>query len=92
MPSSGLTGGATTDDSAVELIAYSALRGTERNASIVNEGTVAGFFSLDGKVTWDRLPALYEVPRLNRQKRVHSVWIKRIASGSNLSSVFATVW
>jgi hypothetical protein len=53
---------------------------------------VPGFFSFDGGTTWHYLPAAcslnYDQERIANQ----ALQIKRIAGGSNVAGVFASVW
>lgn len=92
MYSSGTTAVATSNDTAVSLITIPAGASYNRLV-IINEGTVAGFYSIDGGNTWARLPAgvagtPYRVECLDRSST--SPQVKRIASGSNLASVYAS--
>ena len=97
---SNTTAGATTTDAAVEIIS-AATFGAQPiyNITIINEGTIAGFFSVDGGIGWQRLPATVAstnpVPlTLRSQMKAFSggVQIKRIASGTNLANVWAYGW
>jgi len=91
MLSSGTTAIATTDNSAVTLLAASET--LHNHLTIINEGGVAGFFSIDGGTTWFRLPA---GPSSISMDDVHlfdqAVTVKRITDGSNLSGVYAFAW
>lgn len=84
---SGATAVATVDDTPVNLITLS---GKNRSLFIVNEGTVAGFFSIDG-TNWARIPAgpssigpfpIIDYPQV-------TVQIKRVATLSNMTGVWA---
>ena len=95
MYSSGETALATSDDTAVTAIQYpTATQGWMRvmkNAVVTNEGSEAGFVSVDGGATWIRLPASYTL--ILRSIRISdSVLIKRVAGGANLSGVFVSIW
>ncbi len=89
--SSGATPLATSGNAAVTALAANA-NAVYHHVRIVNEGTVAGFYSIDGGSTWNRLPA-QSVVEDNGVKVVNqAVEIKRVASGSDLSSVYASAW
>jgi hypothetical protein len=91
---SGLTAKATSGDAAVTVIANEGnLLVSE--AVVVNESAVPGFFSVDGGANWMRLPAgTATVPFVTRVDLRHQpisavVMVKRIASGSDVTGVFA---
>ena len=89
--SSGTTPLATSGDAAVEVLAANA-NAVYHHVRIINEGTAAGFYSIDGGTTWNRLPA-QSVVEDNGVKVVNqAVEIKRVAGGSDLSSVYASAW
>ncbi len=86
MISSGETAVATASNASVTLIAAVAGQFFQQLV-IVNEGSVAGYFSIDGGATWGRLPAS---ARLDLSVRIENqaVTIKRITDGSNLADVY----
>ena len=88
---SGVTAKATTDDTAVEVIAATAEK-IFRHARIINEGTVAGFWSIDGGTTWERLPASTALTDDGVFIKNKAIQVKRIAGGSDLSGIYASAW
>jgi hypothetical protein len=96
MITSGETAVSTSGDTSVALLTFPAAGSTtsERHGelNIINEGAAAGFFSIDGEVTWARLPAASAV-RVDLSKKPIAggtvVKVKRIASGTNLATVYA---
>jgi hypothetical protein len=91
--SSGITAGATTSDTAVTLISAETIRakaGVAVHGAITN-GSVAGFYSLDGGTTWDRLPASVRTAFYDAGP-IKDVQVKRVPSGSDLADVYASVW
>lgn len=91
MKSSGEAAISTADDTAVTLISHATLSGIERHVKITNDSAVAGFWSTDNGISWNRLPAsgvmtAYDLTSIN------SVKVKRIAAGSNLTGLYATAW
>ena len=92
MISSGTTAKATTDDTSVVLLAKADMpRKANLTIRIVNEGAVAGFYSVDGGAAWARLPASSIVEDQSQEVN-GSLLMKRVASGSNLSGVYASAW
>lgn len=88
MLSSGTTAKATVSDTAVVLItADDSTSGRCNRATIVNEGSVAGFWSPDAGTTWARLPAntAFQVKWFGRS----NLTAKRVASGSDLAGIWA---
>lgn len=88
MISSGTTAIATASDTAVTLLT---INQTVRRITIINEGSVAGFFSIDSGTVWARLPAgpssvTIEVPETPITNR--TVQIKRESGGSNVEDVY----
>lgn len=55
--------------------------------AIINEGSVAGFFSIDGGTTWARLPATSSVV-IPISTNAPSLKVKRIASGTDLAGIW----
>ena len=88
---SGLTAQVTTTDTAIELVA--AVPDAEvTGVCVMNEGPVAGFFSIDGGTEWARLPAGGS-PTLDRCLLINTaVLVKRVAGGANLSGLWGFVW
>jgi len=87
--SSGTAATTTSSDTAVDLIALNATK-MVRKIVIINDGSVAGFFSLDGSV-WNYMPATSATTiDLDKTPVILSraVQVKRIPSGSNLASVY----
>jgi hypothetical protein len=93
--SSGVTGIDTATDAAVELISAANAKGA-RFAKVVNTSAVAGFVSFDGGHHWNYLPAgTATVPMVLDFLHIPvagAVQLKRIAGGSNVTGVFASVW
>ena len=90
--SSGMAALATTSDAPLTAIAASEMA-VYHHVRIVNEGSVAGFYSLDGGTTWCRLPAGPCAVKDDGVKIVNqAIQIKRVAGGSNLSGVYASAW
>lgn len=88
MFSNGTTAIATTDDTAVSVFTSSSGY-LVNQLTVINEGGVAGFFSDDGGTTWARLPATSSVTIKITPPKAVDVKVKRVASGSNLSGVYA---
>lgn len=87
MISSGVTATATSGDTAVTL--FDCAGTAVFRVTVVNEGGVAGFFSIDGGTTWARLPATSSVTvPIPEKPRSIICKVKRIAGGSNLSGVY----
>jgi hypothetical protein len=88
--SSGVTAGTTTDDTAVEIIAADSTRDF-RFFRIINDGSVAGFYSIDSGTTWDYLPANCIIEDSEVLIQNKSIQVKRIAGGSDLSGVYVSM-
>jgi hypothetical protein len=84
--SSGTTAIATTSDTPVQALT---ITGWVNNVVIQNEGTIAGFASVDGGTTWIRLPAGPCDLTLHGPFQSPSVQVKRVAAGSNLTGIWA---
>jgi len=89
--SSGVTALATTTDSAVEAIAADAVN-VLHHVKLVNEGAVAGHFSIDGGTTWGRLPSDSMFVLDGVKIANAAIQVKRVAGGANLSGVFVEAW
>ena len=89
--SSGDTPTGTDGDTPVTLLDAHADR-VFHTVRIVNEGAAAGFYSLDGGASWDRLPAecVVEDPRVRIENT--AIQVKRTAGGADLSGVYASAW
>lgn len=87
--SSGETAVTTNSNTAVTLVTLAKDELTT-SVTIINEGSVAGFFSLDGGTTWARLPAdcSLTIPHETNQ----SILVKRVADGTDLADVYGMVW
>ena len=85
---SGLTAKATSSDSVVELIAADGSNDLYQ-VIIANEGSVAGFYSIDGGTTWHRLPSEHVTQINNVLISNKAIQMKRVASGSNVLDVYA---
>lgn len=90
MISSGLTAGATADDTPVRVKNFGA--NARKRVVIVNTGDVFGFFSLVGnsanEADWGALPSgSVSIPGGANT----DVWIRRVAGGSNVTGVYAWV-
>jgi hypothetical protein len=86
--SSGETAISTSSDAEVTVLTLT--QGGYTEVVITNEGTVAGFVSIDNGSTWMRLPAgpssrTFSVRGMLRMV----VKVKRVASGSNLTGIWA---
>jgi hypothetical protein len=102
MYTSGLAAIVSTTDAAVEvpLSRKSVLLGSTpvHELRIVNEGTVAGFFSIDGGTTWSRMSGTPTGQASNTitvqfaGRQVISLYVKRIASGTDIGSIYAYAW
>lgn len=95
---SGTTAIATTSASNATLIAADATI-TINRVTVINEGTVAGFFSSDNGTNWVRIPAAAAATspvsvtddfRENPRKLAYGVLIKR-DGGSNMAAVWGYV-
>lgn len=90
MISSGATAVATTDDTPVIVKDFGA--NTMREVTIINEGSVAGFFCLNGNSSvaadWSRLPAGPSSITIRLADKVN-LYVKRVPSGSNVTGVWA---
>jgi len=89
--SSGVTAKATTDNSAVEVIAADSTN-NYYHFRIFNSGSVAGFYSYDGGTTWHYLPTASSLLHNDVLISNQAVQIKRVADGSNVTGVYASVW
>jgi len=89
---SGVTGIATTDDTAVELIAAQSNAGEFHHARIINAGAAPGFVSLDEGTSWHYMPANYVLEFDDILIRAVAVQVKRVASGTDLSDVYGSIW
>jgi hypothetical protein len=95
MPSSGIIPVGTSGDAAVTAIAADPTA-IWRNVIITNTGAAAGFFSLDGGLSWHYLPAqINNIPGgvfLNNQVIVNCpIQIKRVPGGTDLSGVYVSM-
>lgn len=92
---SGTTAVATNGTAAATLILV-ANPVTVNGISVVNEGSVAGFFSVDNGASWRRLPAQGSrtLPVHNAQLYISgNILIKRDPSASSdMSGVYADCW
>ncbi len=93
MLSSGVTGLDTSSDSAITLIANSSGI-LVRDVTVFNSGTVAGFISIDAGTTWIYMPAGPSSRTFNLRHNPNNcvVQAKRIASGSNMTGLFADAY
>lgn len=87
MISSGTTALATSSDAAAAAFDSGAL--PLSRVTFINEGSVAGFFSVDGGITWGRLPATASVTVKISPPAPVIASVKRVESGSNLATVWA---
>ena len=87
--SSGTSAVATSGDAAVNVVTVVQVT----HLVIVNEGTAKGFFSIDGGTTWFYLPAgSASAPSsvsVNTYLANVTIQVKRVASGTDLSGVYA---
>jgi hypothetical protein len=90
--SSGTTAIVTETDAAVTAVAASATN-TYHHVRIINESSAAGFYSLDGGTTWNRLPAGPVSIKDDDLKIVNkAIQIKRVPGGTDLSGVYVSAW
>jgi photosystem II stability/assembly factor-like uncharacterized protein len=92
MLSSGTTAIATSGSGNVTAISATTIAGrvSFRNVRVVNEGSTAGFYSLDGGTTWARLSASSIDVKRELTNAITSVLVKRDVS--DLSAVYCEVW
>jgi hypothetical protein len=94
MLSSGINAISTTDDNPVDLIANP--KGEVcQEVNIVNEGTVKGFVSVDGGVTWLYMPAGTDSAPASRTVVMFlaaRVKAKRVPGGSNMTGLYADMY
>lgn len=86
LQSSGETPVSTTSDAPVTLLTANTT-GIKRSVTIINEGSVAGFFSFDG-ATWARLPAS-STQTFDNVHCTQAVQVKRTSGGANLTGLYA---
>lgn len=94
MLDSGTTAIATSSDTAETVIANSSGVIIRHGVTVINEGAVAGFFSINNGNNWFRLPAGPASVTLEIDKLPFApvVKVKRIASGSDVTGVYAFAW
>jgi len=93
MPSTGTTAIGTNGNAAVTAITFA---GDYKTIVIVNTGSVAGFYSLDGGANWNYLTAANGsapggIMITNINTPFTSVMIQRIQGGSDLSGIFVSI-
>jgi hypothetical protein len=88
MYTSGLTAKATSSDTAVTAVTIPA-GGCYNIVTFVNEGAVAGFYSIDNGGTWARLPASV-TSQFAVGRSSSSVLIKRVPGGTDLLGIYAS--
>jgi hypothetical protein len=90
--SSGITAVSTSGDTAVDVISSST--GNFERAVVHNTGAAAGFFSVDGGTIWHHIPAAasMSVTLPAGQSGNPTIKVKRIASGTNMSGVYASLF
>ena len=89
MITSGETAIATSGDTAVDVFTSPTAGSTGyTQVVVINEGAVAGFFSIDGGTTWARLPASSSIICKPANASVPSLKVKRVASGTNLAGIW----
>jgi hypothetical protein len=84
----------TSDDSAVTAISDTSLLGgrlTDRHLEIINAGTAAGFYTVDGGANWAYLPENTAVVK-DMVDLGNDVQLKRVAGGANLADVYVHIW
>lgn len=86
MDTSGTIAKATSDDDAVDLFTLTGV--PDVGVVIINEGSNPGFFSLDGGVSWGRLPNNTAIGPLPVKFANNVIQIKRSAGGANLADVY----
>jgi len=89
--SSGLTTIVTTTNAVAEVLAANG-SATYYHVRIANEGSVAGFYSIDGGTTWGRLPANTVIKNDGVKIENVAVQVKRVPDGANLTGVYGEAW
>lgn len=90
MPSSGTSATTTNSDSAVTLVAAQSIG--FRHVLIVNEGSVAGFWSKDGN-EWHRLPAdFFLILDYSHEHLRGPLQVKRTPGGTDLAGVYGSLF
>jgi len=89
--SSGTTPLATTTAEVVVTALVANASRVYHHVRIVNEGTVAGFYSLDGGTTWLRLPSQCVITDDNVTVDNVAIQIK-VTGADDLGSVYASAW
>ena len=89
--SSGTTPLATDGDTVLTVLAADA-NAVYHHVRIVNEGAAAGFYSIDGGTTWNRLPVQSVVEDHGVKIVNQAVQVKRVSGSSNLNGVYASAW
>ena len=87
--SSGTTATVTVGAGAADLITAQGFEFS--GVMICNEGSVAGFFSLDGGTTWGRLPVTSIISLDLRRLACNSIKIKRDGV-SDMAGVYGFAW
>lgn len=90
MITSGLTAQTTASDAAVVVLTVPTGYGNFDSVTVINEGTIVGFFSIDNGNTWARLPASASLT-IDRAP-VLGLQVKRVAGGSNLTGIWGFAW
>ncbi len=91
MISSGLTAIVTTGPAALPLFAMTAGDSYNR-LTVINEGAVAGFVSIDGGSTWARVPAgasAASPSKITIRERSNSAPLLKRDGSSDMGGVFA---
>jgi hypothetical protein len=89
--SSGTAPLATDGDAVLTVLAANA-NAVYHHVRIVNEGAAAGFYSIDGGATWNRLPVQSVVEDHGVKIVNQAVQVKRVAGASNTTGVYASAW
>jgi hypothetical protein len=92
MISSGTTAVTTSADAAVDALSGLVPGRQYKRIELCNDGSVAGFYSLDGGTTWARLPADCRVLLDDVVAGADALKVKRIAGGSNLADVYCSAY
>jgi hypothetical protein len=91
--SSGVTTQSTTNDDVLTLISHDDIPAGATAVRVVNEGGIAGYVSLDNAGCWERLPADQVITYFYASRAtVHSVQVKRIPSGTQMTGLSASAW
>lgn len=90
MITSGVTPKATVDNNAIILIAGQET--LHQHVLVVNEGVEDGFLSVDGGISFARLPKQSSVAFDGVSVGSRDIMVKRIFDGNNVTGLFGARW